>query len=45
MELLRAGLLGDDVAVLRNSLVMLAYTGLIWLASARLIRRLAFVLR
>lgn len=43
VELLQAGLFGDEAPVLRHALVMLAYTGLLWVASARLIRRLSFL--
>mgnify|MGYP000859673367 CR=1 FL=1 len=42
VELLTAGLTGEAVPVMRNLLVMLAYTALMWLVNARLIRRLSF---
>jgi len=41
VDLLRAGLFGDETPVLRHALVMLAYTATLWLVNARLIRRLS----
>lgn len=40
-ELIQAGYLGDDVPVLQNVLVMLGYVAALWVANARLLRRMA----
>lgn len=42
VELLQAGYFGDGAPVLRHFLVMAGYIALLWLANARLVRRLSF---